>query len=94
MTECTVLLYADDLKMYYPVRSASDCQHLQNFLSTFYAWCHVNCLAINVSKCIVISFTRSSTPIRFTYCIYAKPLTQSETVKKLGVLLDNKLCLD
>ena len=89
-----VLLYADDLKMYFPVRSSKDSLRLQGFLSVFNLWCSLNCLSLNVSKCSVISFTRARTPLWFNYVLSDTSLPRSETARDLGIILDTKLYLD
>ena len=50
------LLYADDLKLYCRTSSVSDCENLQNNITTLDNWCHNNKLPLNANKCNVMSF--------------------------------------
>src|SRR5450759_4674880 len=52
------IIYADDLKIYFVIRSAEDCHRLQNLLNLFVDWCHRNKLIISVPKCSVMTFHR------------------------------------
>ncbi len=52
-----VLLYADDLKIFQPIRQAEDSVHLQKVLDTLVEWSERNRLPLNMAKCEKISFT-------------------------------------
>jgi hypothetical protein len=49
-----LLIYADDIKIYYPVRTNLDCEKLQSALNNFFDWCNTNLLTLNVKKCKTI----------------------------------------
>ena len=85
------LLYADDLKLFLAVRSVEDCRQLQDFVNRFAEWCFINNLTISVSKCSIITFTRSKAPIVYEYMIEGSQLERVTVVKDLGVELDTKL---
>jgi hypothetical protein len=46
-----VLFYADDMKLFLPVRGFRDCLRIQEDLSRLAEWCEANALELNVSKC-------------------------------------------
>lgn len=90
---CNVLLFADDCKIYQPIKSINDCLALQKDLITLANWCNINQLHLNVKKCSVISFTRRTdkTFQHFQYRINNSVLPRSKVVKDLGILFDEKL---
>lgn len=90
---CNVLLFADDCKIYQPIKSIDDCFSLQRDLVTLSNWCSTNKLQLNVNKCTVISFSRKTerTFQHFQYRINNSVLPRSRIVKDLGVLFDEKL---
>ena len=55
---CKVLLFADDVKLYYVISSNSDSELLQADLSRLEAWSLRNGLPLNPGKCKVISFSQ------------------------------------
>ncbi|GBM15650.1 hypothetical protein AVEN_95271-1 [Araneus ventricosus] len=63
------LLFPDDLKFFRQIRSSADADLLQNDLDNLYQWCIVNKLLLNVEKCSILSFTRKSQPIFYSYQI-------------------------
>lgn len=85
------LLYADDLKLFKSIKSIEDCTRLQNDIDTVSKWCIENVLYLNVSKCKIISFTRSLDPLLYHYNILNETLMRVEYQKDLGVVFDTKL---
>lgn len=85
------IVYADDFKIYWHVKSINDCRMLQTIIDMFASWCERNLLVISVKKCSVISFTRKRTPIIWTYHILDEPVERTSVVKDLGVMLDSEL---
>uniref|UniRef100_A0A0A9WLJ4 Putative RNA-directed DNA polymerase from transposon BS n=1 Tax=Lygus hesperus TaxID=30085 RepID=A0A0A9WLJ4_LYGHE len=94
---CTVLggveflLFADDLKLYRTIESLSDCAVLQHSLDSLLQWCPSNSLALNPSKCSVMSFHRSLVPYTHDYRIGGGSLRRVTSLRDLGVLLDFQL---
>lgn len=82
------LLYADDMKIFLPIKSLEDSVTLQNDLDRISEWCYRNGLLLNATKCSVMSFTRSKTPLLYDYRISGTPLPRSATCKDLGVTFD------
>lgn len=85
------LLFADDLKLYHPVNSVIDCQALQRDINAIYVWCEDNRLQFNVTKCKVLSFTRSTVPTLYQYSIGNIVLERVQSIRDLGVIIDSKL---
>ncbi|XP_037045741.1 uncharacterized protein LOC119081106 [Bradysia coprophila] len=84
-------VFADDLKLYHAVSSLADAVDLQKDIDAFEAWCHENRMAVNVSKCKVMSFYRVLEPVDFAYSIGGAVLTRVSQMVDLGVLLDTQL---
>ena len=72
VSEPSMLLYADDLKMYSAIRNGSDCLKLQYSVSLFQSWCSANMFTINASKCNVISFSHSKNPFKTQLQTYGR----------------------
>jgi len=78
--------YADDLKLFFAINSAMDCALLQEALNRLSAFALENDLALNVSKCFVVSFTkRKKRQIIHNYYIDSLPLSRQVKAKDLGV---------
>lgn len=86
------LLYADDLKIYRKIKTATDAVSLQRTLNLVVRWCESNGMSLNVNKCEAISFKRqSSNRLSYNYSIDGVVLRRVEVVKDLGILIDAKL---
>ena len=85
------LMFADDLKIYCPVKSVLDATNLQRDLDKLSSWCQQNCLFLNIDKCKVMSVHRKRCPITFAYHLDQIPLERLSVVKDLGVMLDSTL---
>ena len=85
-----VLMYADDVKLYHSINTPSDSFLLQEDFSRVISWCQVNDMSLNLNKCKVMSFTRSSLLLTH-YFIGNYELEKVSSFKDLGVLFDGKL---
>lgn len=70
------LMFADDLKLYLPISSPSNCFLLQDQLNSLSTWCRANGLTLCISNCNVMPFSRSPNHVVSVYCIDAVPLDQ------------------
>lgn len=68
-----------------------DCCALQADVERVSAWCKINGMQMNSSKCKVISFTRRQISIRFDYYLNNATLDRVTSIKDLGVIMDSKL---
>lgn len=85
------LLYADDLKIFCQISTENDCVLLQKNLDNINAWCTVNNLDLNVSKCNVMSFSRSQNLLKYNYNLTGVILNRPNYIKDLGVFFDAKM---
>lgn len=83
--------YADDLKLFIPVRSSSDCTKLQQAIDVVDDWCRLNGMQLNAAKCQLISFSRKRYTILNNYNVGDTPISRVSSVKDLGLFLDTKL---
>jgi len=86
------LLYADDIKIFHKIGSPTDSTLLQSELDIFTEWVSHLGLTLNLSKCNVISFSRSLTPIITTYFLNGTELEQVSSIKDLGIIYSPNLC--
>ncbi|XP_017475436.1 PREDICTED: uncharacterized protein LOC108365787 [Rhagoletis zephyria] len=64
---------------------------LQNDINSLSVWCTSNKLSLNISKCVVMSFSRSHKPHPPVYWLNGQKLQVVTTIKDLGVTVDNEL---
>lgn len=84
-------LFADDFKIYSPISNIEDCNILQRDVISLEEWCARNKLALNISKCKVITFTRKQQHIHFDYTINNTVISRKSSITDLGVVFDTKL---
>lgn len=85
------LLFADDLKVFAVVKSIQDCHALQASIDAVSGWASANGMEINLSKSSVISFSRSTSPLRFDYRFNGELISRSDIYRDLGVWVDREL---
>jgi hypothetical protein len=90
----SVLLYADDMKLFLPILNRNDCERAQKDLDNLCEWCERNKLFLNISKCKVISFSRAKNVECFDYSLNGEILERVNVIRDLGVLLDSRLSFD
>lgn len=84
-------LYADDLKIVKNISNEIDVKLLQDDLDRFVSWCNVNCLKLNHNKCYYMHFSRKKSPHYSSYKLFNHDLKEVDTIRDLGVIVDNKL---
>jgi hypothetical protein len=68
-----------------------DCYAVQRDLDRLCAWCDVNKLYLNVTKCKVITFSRAKVQVTFDYSLNGQNLERVSVIRDLGGLMDSKL---
>lgn len=63
-----------------------DAINLQKDIDAISHWCEKNLLFLNVKKCKIMSFTRSSSYVIHDYCINNVNLSRVTEVRDLGVM--------
>jgi ribonuclease P/MRP protein subunit RPP40 len=92
---CGIKLFADDTKVYKPVRSTEDCNNLQTAIDALGEWSRKWQLKFHPQKCKVLRI--GNNPPEYTYTMTdgkgeKQALEESKVEKDLGVEVDNKLC--
>ncbi len=90
---CNLKLFADDTKIYCPVRNTNDCEQLQHDLTNLQKWAVKWQLCFHPDKCTVIRIGTGHP--EFTYSMTDNtrlvPLATSPHEKDLGVIVDSEL---
>lgn len=89
----SLILYADDLTILHYV-PPGELDHSQDELNHISAWCQLNKLFINPSKCKVINFTlskQSSQPQHRDLFLSNSSLSEVSCIKLLGVYFTNNM---
>lgn len=83
--------FADDKKIAMVIKNQQDVQIMQTAINKFIAWCDDNDLAVNKSKCKVMSFYTKKNPIIHEYTINDQVIDRTDKIRDLGILLDTKM---
>ena len=87
--DCTILLFADDAKIYQSIRYEADYLQLQHDITTLYRWSKTWLLNFNISKCHMLHL--GPTHCYGGYYINDSVITPTESVKDLGIIVDPSL---
>lgn len=88
---CSCSVFADDMKIYRPVKSLEDVRLIQEDLNSIKQWCDQNYMSLNVSKCNHIKFTKNINKVESSYLIGSGHIKEVTEIRDLGVILDSKL---
>ena len=88
---CKFLMYADDLKFFYVIRSTADCLVVQEELLELANWCEKKLLMLNLKKCKIMRFYRCKDPIIYNYKVGETGLDSVDRIHDLGVIFDAQL---
>lgn len=88
---CKCLLYADDIKIFAGVRDIEDVLLVQQDLDCFLNWTVENRLALNVSKCKSMTYSKMRIPIASLYRLDDVVLEVVCEISDLGVLFISNL---
>lgn len=86
----SVLLYADDCKIFCSSDNNSHYSALQDDLNLLSDWCLNNDMLLNSSKCYVMSYSRCRVITENIYCIGQTTLKRVSSFCDLGVIFDPK----
>lgn len=90
ISKCNILMYADDVKLFYSFSDANGPIVLQQELDLLVEWCNINSMELNLKKCKHMIFCRRGT-ISNNYIVSGTVLDTVSTFIDLGVLMDRKL---
>ena len=86
-----IKIFADDISLYSQVSTYDDCLKLQNDLSKVFQWSIKWQLTLNPAKCEAIRISNKRSPVNIDYYIGSHPVSWSQKVKYLGVIINSKL---
>ena len=92
ITNSSLVLYADDAKLYNTVDSDNDREQLQQSLDNVCKWMHDNDLQLSIAKCKVLHIGNKNT--RHTYNINGSALAAVDSINDLGVVINKSLNFD
>ena len=87
----SMLLFADDTKIYHPIQSQNDQENLQNDIDEMSRWSDMWLLKFHPDKCKVMTIESDH---QNQYTINNHPLEHVEEEKDLGVIIDNELSFE
>ena len=93
ITDASVLLFADDLKIMRRIQSPIDSFVFQGAINQLQEWCELNSLHLNIKKCYVMTYAKIDNEIHYEYT-YSNGQHTFQRVKlhrDLGVIFDPKL---
>ena len=86
-----IRLFADDSLLYRTIETPSDSATLQNDLNTLQLWEKKWKMEFHPGKCQLLRITNKTEPIKSTYFIHDTPISETDSAKYLGVVIDSKL---
>lgn len=89
--QASILLFADDIKLFRRVQSRECCISLQTDVDAVCAWLDENSLSVNSKKTKLVSFTRKTAPVLFKYTANGVVIMRQSSVVDLGITLDADL---
>ena len=94
VSHCSLLLFADDAKLYRQISNQEDSLLLQHDLNSVCAWADNNHLLFNHVKSVFVMFRKSSNNASWSpeYSISGNTLNSNLLQKDLGVLISYDLC--
>lgn len=86
---CKAQLFADDLKIFAPINSLTDCENLQMDIDTLSVWSMENKLDFNISKCAVMTIIRKQNFLDFSYQLNMQQINRVNSFKDLGIIFSS-----
>ena len=92
LSKGTILnLFADDSLLYRIIKSAKDAEILQKDLLTLQLWEKKWKMEFHPGKCQLLKITNKIKPINTVYKIHNIPISETDSAKYLGVVIDSNL---
>ena len=87
-----IKLFADDLKIYHPANTIEDKNNLQIALNELSEWANSSQLKVQPKKCMVLQIGKKQQ--YFKYILDNQELKSVDSIRDLGVIMNNKLTFD
>ena len=91
--ESKLVMYADDILLYRPIRQASDYQRLQQDVEALGKWANNNYLTFNLLKSKAMAFSRIRHPVQASsyFSLNESTLEIVDSIKYLGITISSDL---
>jgi hypothetical protein len=89
--DCKLLMFADDLKIWQPIKQLGDINLLQKNLDTLQDWSERWLLKFNTSKCMTMRIGRQNSTFPNAYHLNGVNLPIIDKERDLGVIVSNSL---
>ena len=86
----TYLLFAEDVKIFHAINSTNDCILLQSDIERTQSWCTDNFKKLNSSETRVITFTRKTNVLYYTYKLWDSSINHTDTIKHPAVQINSR----
>ena len=91
----TIVMYADDIKIYKQIKSMSDWAKFQLDINAVCDWLQDNGLALSTEKCGILKIGEKFLPsMNMGYHISGEKITEFDSFRDLGVQMDSQLTFD
>ena len=87
----SILLYADDVKIFRSDCTPMDASALQRDLNSLVSWASSNGLSSNLKKCNVMSFSRLNNKFMYNYVLRGVSIDRADSVSDLGIIFSPTL---
>ena len=91
LVSSSLLMFADDIKLYRIIRSPEDCLQLQRDIDILEQWSKQWLLSFNVIKCKVLHIGNPVANCNYQYTLCGVLLETVEDTRDLGIYIDSKL---
>ena len=86
-----IRLFANDCVVYNTTSTLHDAEQLQHDLTNICAWSEKWQMKLNVDKCILLRYTQSLAPVKYTYTLSGQALISKSQHPYLGIVFDNTM---
>lgn len=90
VSNAMTLLFADDIKICFEIRSFNDTVNLQGDIDNILNWCNRNRLFFNSQKCAIFTAKRTRSFINRNYTLNEHVLERKDEIRDLGIILDQR----
>jgi hypothetical protein len=88
---CKLLIFPDDVTIFHVINSPYDCLLLQPVINSVSYWCIANSMRLITAKQPVVSYTRKTNSLSYSYELCRATNTRTSSIKDLLVFFDSKL---
>ena len=91
LVSSSLLMFADDIKLYRIIRSPEDCLQLQHDIDVLEQWSETWLLSFNVTKCKILHIGNPAANCHHKCTLHGVVLELLEDIRDLEICMDSKL---